>query len=257
MRSLGEAVRFLTVLPVPGQAATDERVIARSMAAFPLAGLLVGGLSAGAGWLAHGLFGSPLHAIACMVTAVGLTAGLHLDGVADTCDAVFSWRSRERKLEIMRDSRIGTMGALGLIVILLLKFGALLSLGDAWWVGAVLAPAWGRWGDIYGIFWFPAAREGGMGQTFQAHVRQRDFVVATVLALACGAAVSFPVGALVICVLAPLTHLTARWLSRSLGGLTGDTYGFLCELGEVATLLSLAGWHRHPGLAAALAAAFP
>ena len=78
------------------------------------------------------------------------------------------------------------------------------ALGEAWWVGAVLAPAWGRWGDIYGIFWFPAAREGGMGQTFQEHVRHRDFVLATALALVFGAAVSFPAGALVICVLAPL-----------------------------------------------------
>jgi len=257
LSALGEAVRFLTILPVPGRAATDERVIARSMAAFPLVGLLVGGLSAGGGRLAHELFGAPLHAIVCVVAAVGLTAGLHLDGVADTCDAVFSWRSRERKLEIMRDSRIGTMGALGLIVILLLKVGALVSLGEAWWVGAILAPLWGRWADTYGLFWFAAAREGGMGRTFQEHVRRRDFVLATALALLLGGAVNFPAGVLVIGVLAPLIHLTGRWLSRSLGGLTGDTYGFLCELAEAATLLSLVAWQRHPGLAAAVAAALP
>jgi len=254
--ALGEAVRFLTVLPVPGQAATDERSIARSVAAFPLVGLLVGGASAGVGWLALELFGAPLHAIACVVAASVLTAGLHLDGVADTCDAVFSWRSRGRKLEIMRDSRIGTMGALGLIAMLLLKVGALVSLGEAWWVGAVLAPVWGRWADIYGLFWFPAAREGGIGRTFREHVRRHDFVQATALALLLGGAVSFPAGSLAICVLAPVTHLTARWLSRSLGGLTGDTYGFLCELGEVVTLLALAAWQRHPGLAAAVAATF-
>ena len=75
-------------------------------------------------------------------------------------------------------------GALGLLAIVLLKVGALLTLGPLWWLGTLLAPMWGRWADIYGIFFFPAAREGGMGRTFHDQVRRVDFVIATVSALA-------------------------------------------------------------------------
>ena len=237
--ALGEAVRFLTVLPVPGAPALDEAAITRSMAAFPLVGLLLGVLGAAAGWLASFLWGFPLHAIVVLVCWAVLTARLHLDGVADSCDGLFSWRSRQRQLEIMKDSRIGTMGALGLIVVLLLKIGALLSLGEAWWLGAVLAPVWGRWADIYGIFWFPVASADGLARTFRQQVRHSDFALATLFSLGVSLALNFPWGGVVLLVIGPVIHLCARAMVRTLGGLTGDTYGALCELGEVLTLVFL------------------
>jgi len=239
-KALIEAIRFLTVLPVPGSATTDEAGIARSMAAFPLVGLGIGALGAGAGWVAGALWGPELRSIVIVVAWMVLTAGLHLDGLADTCDALFSWRSREQKLVIMRDSRIGTMGALGLLAVVLLKLGALSSLGPWWWVGALLAPMWGRWADIYGIFHFPAAREGGMGRTFHEQVRRSDYVVATGSAALLGAVVALPWGALVVVVLWPLVHWLASRMARALGGLTGDTYGALSEVAEAVVLLALA-----------------
>lgn len=239
-RPIGEALRFLTAIPIPGLPPMDERGIARSMAAFPLAGLVIGAGGATVGWIAGFLWGDTLRAIAIVVAWMLLTLGLHLDGIADSCDALFSWRPREKKLEIMKDSRIGTMGALGLLAIVLLKVGALITLGAWWWLGALLAPLWGRWADIYGIFWFPAAAEGGMGRTFHDQVRRVDFLIATVSALVISAAIEFPWGALVALVVWPVVHWLARRMVRSLGGLTGDTYGALSEAGEVVTLLALA-----------------
>lgn len=174
-----------------------------------------------------------------------LTLGLHLDGAADTCDALFSWRSRERKLEIMKDSRIGAMGALGLILLLLVKIAAINQLGNQWWLGCLLAPLWGRWADIYGIFWFPAAREGGLGRTFHDQVRRLDFALASLSALIISSALLFPWGGLLLLTVLPLIHATARRMVRSLGGLTGDTYGALSELGEVAVLTTLAALSNH------------
>lgn len=242
---LGEALRFLTVLPVPGLPPMTEAGIVRSMVAFPIVGLVIGAGGAAVGWLAGWLWGEPLRAVAIVIASMLLTLGLHLDGIADTCDAVFSWRPRERKLEIMKDSRIGTMGALGLFAILALKIGGLIALGRWWWLGALLAPMWGRWADIYGIFFFPAAREGGMGRTFHDQVRRIDFVIATITALAIGLAFSLPWGALAGLAVWPIVHLLARRMVASLGGLTGDTYGALAEVGEVVTLLALAALARH------------
>lgn len=248
LRPLGEALRFLTAVPVPGLPPGDETWIVRSMAAFPLVGLLIGAAGAAAGFVAGWLWGAPLRAITVVVVWMLLTVGLHLDGLADSCDALFSWRSRERKLEIMKDSRIGTMGALGLLAIVLLKVGALVTLGPWWWLGTLLAPTWGRWADIYGIFFFPAAREGGLGRTFHDQVRRRDFVLASASALLIGVALRpiWPLwGALVVLLIWPIVHLLARRMVAALGGLTGDTYGALAEVGEVVTLLALAAAQQH------------
>lgn len=242
---IGEALRFLTVFPIKGLPPMTEVSIVSAMAAFPVAGLLIGATGVGIGWIADWLWGEPLRSVAIVVTWMLLTLGLHLDGLADTCDALFSWRSRKRKLEIMKDSRIGTMGALSLLVIVLLKLGALLSLQSAWWLGALLAPMWGRWADIYGIFWFPAACEGGMGRTFHDQVRRTDFIIATASALLIGVVLLPPSGALVGSVVGLAVHGLARGMVAALGGLTGDTYGALTEVGEVVTLLTLAALVQH------------
>jgi adenosylcobinamide-GDP ribazoletransferase len=239
-----EALRFLTVLPVPGTPATDQRGITAAIPWFPVAGLLIGLLLLPVGWLAGLLWSSDLvRAVLLVVAWCSITGGLHLDGLSDTFDAVLSWRSPERKLEIMRDSRVGAMGVLALVAVLLLKVAWLHAAGPGWWLGVLLAPAWGRWADIYGIFWFPAARAGGLGHTFQAQVRQHTFAISTLTLLLFSLLVArdqyglvLLAGALVwVC-----THLLARWWTRSLGGLTGDTYGALCELGEVVVLAVLA-----------------
>lgn len=248
LQPVGEALRFLTAVPVPGLPPMKEASIARAIAAFPLAGLLIGASGAGVGWVSGWLWGPELQAISVVVAWMVVTWGLHLDGLADSADALLSWRSRERKLEIMKDSRVGTMGALALIAGVLLKVGALYSLGPLWWAGALLAPVWGRWAGVYGIYGFPAASEGGMGRSFHARVRRRDLVYATVLALLIGGGLFFPWGALAGLAVFFVSFLLARWMVSILGGLTGDTYGALSEIGEVVTLLTLAALVRHVAL---------
>ncbi|CAN5730515.1 adenosylcobinamide-GDP ribazoletransferase [soil metagenome] len=245
LRPFGEAIRFLTAFPVPGLPPMDGKSAARSLVAFPLVGVLIGACGAGAGLLAGWLFGEPLRVVAVIVAWMAVTGGLHMDGLADSADALFSWRARERKLEIMKDSRIGTMGTLALISAVLLKVGALYSLGPAWWVGALLAPMWGRWSDVYGISFFPAAREGGMGRSFHDQVRQRYFWIATVSALLIAGLLLPPWGAVAGLTVLATTHLLARWMVRALGGLTGDTYGALSEAGEILILLFLAALAHH------------
>jgi len=238
-RPFGEALRLLTILPTPGLPAADEKTLVRSLAAFPVAGLVVGALGAAAGALADVLWGPSLRSVVVVVVWMIVTAGLHLDGLADSADALFSWRSRERKLEIMKDSRIGTMGALALIAVILLEVGALASLGPRWWRGALLAPVCGRWAAVYAISRFPAARPDGMARTFHDHVRRGDLVIATAFVLLIGLALVPSWRVLPLLALWPAVHGIARRITASLGGLTGDTHGFVVETCEVLALLVL------------------
>ncbi len=250
-----EAVRFLTLIPLPflpAKAHEDyERTVARATLWFPLVGCLIGGLGGAAGWVA-GLFWGELARAVIIVVAIGvITSGLHLDGLSDTFDGLMSWRPRERKLEIMKDSRIGAMGALALIAIFALKVAFITAAGAGWLPAVLASTTLGRWADVYSIYFFPPAREGGLGRRFQAFTRRRDFIFATVQAAAILALVfglsaaphDWPAAWLRAGLAAGLvllvTHaLAARW-TRVLGGLTGDTYGALCEIGEVVALAAL------------------
>src|SRR5689334_18440076 len=230
---LGEALRFLTIIPMPGMPPMAEQSIARAIPLFPLAGAVIGALLVGLG-LACGLLWDAWVRSVLIVVGWGIvTAGLHLDGLSDTFDAVMSWRTRERKLEIMRDSRIGAMGALALIAVLALKVTWLHAAGDGWWRAAWLAPALGRWADIYGIFRFPAARDGGLGRECRARAGRGDFATATATTAGLARILAGPRALLALARVWSASHLLARWWTRDVGGLTGDTYGALCEIAEV------------------------
>ncbi|MCF6311802.1 MAG: adenosylcobinamide-GDP ribazoletransferase [Verrucomicrobiales bacterium] len=235
------AISFLTLLPVGNVGKGD---LGKALFAFPLVGLLIGVISVTAGFACQYLLAPPLHLIAVLITATVLTGGLHLDGLADTFDALCSWRSREKKLKIMKDSRIGVMGALVLIFILLTKFVALGALASHWWVGALLAPLWGRWATFYNLHFFPRANQQGLAASIGAGSGWQ-FIIATAFTLSvsffiwwqCGVPLTQQLGLLLVLCL--ITHALAVKMSRSLGGVTGDTCGALSELTEIALLLAL------------------
>jgi adenosylcobinamide-GDP ribazoletransferase len=236
---LGEAIRFLTLIPQPWLPASDEATMIAAIPWFPAAGALIGALLLPVGWLAGLGWGDAARAALVVVAWGAITGGLHLDGLSDTFDGVMSWRPRERKLEIMQDSRIGAMGALAIVAVLLLKFVFLAGAGPGWWRAALIAPALGRWADCYGIFWFPPAREGGLGRSFNAQVRRRDFWVASAATAAFALLVGGPAAAVAGLLVWAGAHLLASWWVRDLGGLTGDTYGALAEIGEVVALAAM------------------
>jgi adenosylcobinamide-GDP ribazoletransferase len=174
-----------------------------------------------------------------VVTWIALTGGLHHDGLADTCDGLLSWRPRERRLEILRDSRIGSMGVLGLMAVLSLQVAALAALDEAWWRAALVAPVWGRWAAAWGLTCHAPAREDGAFRSFRDAVRRGDAALATASTLLLVAAVWWPWGIAAGAIAVPLVMGLGRGMVRSLGGLTGDTLGALCEAGITAALLAL------------------
>jgi adenosylcobinamide-GDP ribazoletransferase len=158
--------------------------------------------------------------------------------LSDTFDGVMSWRPRERKLEIMRDSRMGVMGALALLAILALKT-ALLSAAGTWTTALLVAPALGRWAMCFGLCRYPSARADGLGAMVQAQSESSTLRGATLIAAVAALVIAGPRGLLALALVWLVSRALARWWVRDLGGLTGDTYGALCEIGEVVALAAL------------------
>ncbi len=246
--SLRSAFGFLTRLPVgPWPLQNDLYGIS---AWLPLVGLVVGSLAGAAAWGASSLFGpSPLLAglVGCACW-VAVTGGLHLDGVADCGDGLPVEAPRERRLEIMKDSRLGTFGGTSLIFNLLLKTAAIGTLASrAASIGELaaycaLAGLLAR-AQIFIAMRFPSARPGGMGDAFRQGTRLWHAALATAFALA--ACLCFgPRGcvALGVALAASFGVLFYAW--RRLGGVTGDVFGCSVETTEWAVLLSLCwnGW---------------
>ncbi|MET1078043.1 MAG: adenosylcobinamide-GDP ribazoletransferase [Pseudomonas sp.] len=240
MQPLLIALQFLTCLPIRLAGMPSAEQLGRSLLWYPLVGLLVGLALFG---LNRVLAGSPplLHAALLLTTWVALSGGLHLDGLADSADAwLGGLGDRARTLLIMKDPRSGPLAVVVLVLVLVLKFAALVALveqGHA--LALVLAPWLAR--GLLPLLWLttPYVRAGGLGQALADHL-PRDRVPAllagwAVLVLLGGAA-----GWLALLLaLAVFAGLRRMMLAR-LGGTTGDTAGALVELVESAVLVGLA-----------------
>ena len=235
---------FMSRLPVPQRwsQGVELQDYVRGIITFPLVGLLLGALSGLVFALLHTWCGTPLAALFAVLTLALLTGGLHLDGLADTCDGVFSSRPRERMLEIMRDSRLGTNGGLALIFVLLAKVLLVseLSLRGVW-LPAVLAAtcAAGRGVSVLLMYGQRYAREEGMGNLFIGKVTFRQAAITLGVTAVLATALLGMNGLVAFLLTLVAIYLIAKLLKRTLGGQTGDTLGAAIELGEVVFLLAL------------------
>lgn len=235
------ALQFLSSLPIrlPGMPAPEA--LGRSLLFYPLVGLLFGGILWALNWL---LLGTPLllHAALLLSVWVVLSGALHLDGLADSADAwLGGYGDRERTLTIMKDPRSGPIAVVTLVLVLLLKFAALLALIEQQQsVVLIIVPLISR-GALLGLFLTtPYVRPGGLGQALADHLprlagQQVLAVSAVVCVLMAGLSGVWAL-ALAAVVFVWLRHVMAR----RLGGTTGDTAGALLELLEVVVLVGLA-----------------
>ena len=235
MKSFVFALQHLTRLHL-AEVAFDQRQLGRSGMYFPLVGLILGLMLVLTDRLAGLLFPPTAAAAAVVVGLVLLTGGIHLDGFMDTVDGVFSGRSRERMLEIMKDSRVGAFGALGVFCLLLFKFSLIAGLTGRTYQALIMMTVLGRWAMTYAIARFPYARNEGMGKLHSLHTGNFELAVASLTALVVVAATGGLGGMVIFCASLFFVHLICVYLNRVLGGLTGDTYGFLNEITEVFIL---------------------
>jgi adenosylcobinamide-GDP ribazoletransferase len=252
-----DAFRFLSAVPLPPRRENAEAGLSASVAWFPLVGTVLGALLIGVDWASARAFPRVSHFIsAALILAVYalFTGGLHHDGLMDTADAFWGRRSREDRLRIMKDPRVGALGVSALAIFLLVELGALYALpvrlagssGRFRWAALLAFPVLGRWTMSYLCVRFPYARSEGTGAAMIAGSRPRQLVVATFITLAILAAdfvfiarVPMLIAVLVLVALA-FAELAGGLCARSLDGITGDVIGAVGMLCEVLVLLVLA-----------------
>ncbi|HET6413442.1 MAG TPA: adenosylcobinamide-GDP ribazoletransferase [Anaeromyxobacter sp.] len=236
LRHLLAAFHFLTRFPVPGPA-PQEADLGRSLAFFPVPGVVLGALLAGAARLVGDHLAPAVVAPLLVAALAWLSGALHLDGLADLADGLGGGhRDPARTLSIMRDSRIGAFGAVAVILLLLVKTASVAELvkgGGAW--ALLCAPALARFTAVPLVVLFPYARPEGLGRPFHAGGGPRELAVAAVITAAilavAGKRALFPTA-----VALGVALVLALAIRHRLGGLTGDVYGAAMELAETAFL---------------------
>src|SRR5258706_1053793 len=223
MRSLRIAFGLLTTLPIKLPEDWSVGDSGRASVWYPFVGLVIGMLT-WLVWKVTTLFFSPLvTGVITLVVWVLLTGGLHLDGLADCCDGLFASTSIERRLEIMKDPRMGAFGVIGLILVLFLKAVVLTSLTSATSFGILLAASLARW-CILPAGLLSLARPSGMGADFAAGSR-RSFIFRGVM-IPLAIAIILGVHGILSIVTGLIAMICVLWLAKSrIGGVTGDVFG--------------------------------
>jgi adenosylcobinamide-GDP ribazoletransferase len=243
MRGLLAAVRFLTIVPIPGTCGAEDTDLARSPPFFPVVGLLLGALAALLAWAASLVAPPMVVSAAVVVLLLSFSGCLHLDGLCDTADGLLSARPRDRALEIMKDSHVGTMGVMAAVCVLLMKFASLASLrADCLWPAVLLMPLAGRCAMVVHMALLPYVRSGGLGSAFYTNRRYVAAIEAVVVLVAVCWLVFGPSGCIVAAVWTAAVLALAVYLRCKIGGATGDTFGATCEMIEVLPPLTLALW---------------
>ncbi len=241
MRSLFAAIRFLTILPIPGTWGTSEDELARCVPWFPVIGLLLGAVAAALAWGLSCAAPPMVAAAVLVVVLLGFSGCLHMDGLADTADGLLSSRPRERILEIMKDSHTGAMGVIAIACVLLLKFASLASLpAYVLWPAALLMPLAGRCAIVVHRALLPYARPNGLGTVFYRRPARLAAVWAAGVLAAAAWGVLGADGLIVWVACMAVTLAVSAYVHRKIGGATGDTFGAVCELIEVVPALALA-----------------
>ena len=233
---------FLTIFPVARNLDRGPMDLSNSRAFYPAVGLLMGLLLVGIEAGSDEIFTAPITAAFLVAAMVIITRALHMDGLMDVCDGLFGGFTPERRLEIMRDSQVGAFGVAGGVTVLLLKYGAVLSLitlaepGKEW--ALLLFPLISRWsmGVLLGAF--PYVRAQGLGSPFHGGGVKIATTVAGLSALAAAFLLGGYAGLWIFFGAIAMAWLMGWAMAKSLGGLTGDTYGATNEIIEMAVILA-------------------
>ena len=251
---------FMTRIPMP-KTEYDEEKLGKSMKYFPVVGIIVSFILLFFCIIFNFIFKNlnystalPLMILVVILTDLITTGALHLDGLADTFDGIFSYRSKHKMLEIMKDSRLGSNGALALILYFLLKFVLFYSLiiesRELTLYAIMTYPVVSRFCSVVSCASSPYARGSGMGKTFVDNTKTCGLIVATVITLLYAIGILFMpfilftnyslsiqfimksilVIVVIVALLALFAYAFSKLIERKIGGITGDTLGALLEI---------------------------
>ena len=246
LKQLRLMLQFFSRLPLPWQLTVTEEDFHQGILFLPLVGLLLGAVNALAYWLGAMLGGRELAALAAIVSNLWLTGAFHLDGLADTCDGIYSSRKRERMLEIMKDSRVGTNGACAIVLDFLLRWVGLSLLTETMApLVLLLMPVAARSCNPL-LMQSVYARREGLGNLFIGKVSWSRTLASVLIG---GGLVYGITGHWLVlagfALVVLFQFLFRQYITGILGGMTGDTLGAGDECSELLLLIlsGIASWH--------------
>ncbi len=234
------ALQFLTIFPIKIKSGIKEKDFGASLLYFPLIGLLIGLLLSLSAILLSFLPFLPalLKGTLILLISIVITGGIHLDGFADTCDGFYGNRPKEKILEIMRDSHIGSMGAIGVFCLLLLKFSLIVSLPEGFlWKALIMMSIFSRWSQVMACFSACYARQEGKAKYFIRYARKKDVFIGGIFTLGLFLLLMQLKGLILFFLSMLSVLLSLHYIRKKIGGMTGDTIGAVSEFSEVITLL--------------------
>ncbi len=239
MKSFLRAINFLTVIPFDKNLSMERKEVAESSLYFPLVGALMGLLLVVIDFLFGSFFPEHILNLFVIISLIALSGSLHLDGFIDAADGFFSGKSRERILEIMKDSRVGAFGVISVFCLLLLKLSFLNEIQpEMRYAVLILMPTISRWTIVFNAFKYPYARKtSGAGEPFARLVGKKELTGATILTFLLTFFLLRIQGLAVWLAVFMTVFLIGRWINEKIGGMTGDVYGALVEVSEVAFLI--------------------
>lgn len=236
MRKLLIALRFLTILPIKIKSDIEKEDFGRSLLYFPIVGVLIGAILAVASnvfsFLPHLVLGALI-----LITSIIVTGGIHLDGFSDTCDGFYGSKPKEKTLEIMRDSQVGLMGAIGIVCLLLLKFTLIVSIPqDILWKPLILMAVFARWSQVFACYTSKYARKDGKAKFFIEYANRKDVIIGGLFTFMLFLLLAGQKGLVIfILAFAPI-FLFICYAKKRIDGMTGDTIGATNEIAEVVVL---------------------
>jgi adenosylcobinamide-GDP ribazoletransferase len=240
------AMQFLTIIPLPFDTRCRKEDLGQATACFPLVGLTIGGLLVGLNWLIEPWLNRSLSAALLVTALVAVSGALHLDGLADVCDGLAARGSRERFLAVMKDSNVGAVGAVGLVLGLLLKWQALAAVPAGMsWQALLLFPTLGRFSQVLAMAGAKHARQEGLGADIIQSMGARQLLVALFITVAACLAVLPVKGMVALTAVFAVTLVIKGYFQGRLGGLTGDIFGCVNEIAEILALIVLSAGYLH------------
>ncbi len=239
LRRLVLMIQFFTRLPLPVKLNVTSADFGKGLVFAPLVGVIIGTVLAGSYYFLEKLFPIYVSIIITIIFYIIITGGLHLDGLGDTFDGIFSNRPKEKILEIMRDSRVGTNAVLAIISVLLLDISVLCSFDKTVIVKILfLMPVAGRVGSLIGAGVSKYARAGeGLGKSFIDYCGAKEILIGLIPYMIIFYLISGIYSLILSIGIAVTPVVTVKLLSHKIGGATGDILGAVCEINQVIFLL--------------------
>lgn len=241
MKSFILTLQFLTRIPINISVDVKEEDFIKGVRFFPIVGLIIGIINTIVYMLCSLIMPPQAAIVGTVLSNILITGALHIDGLADTCDGIFSSRSRDRMLEIMKDSRIGTNGAVAIFFDLALRIVLLLSINETQIIKTlIISPILSRTIMVVLMHYSVYARtEGGLGNLFIGKIGLKDMISTVIIAIFISSALFEYKIVLVIVSNLILMIIYKSYIYQKIGGMTGDTLGAGNEISELMVILAI------------------